>query len=103
MCSTGEGLEPPGAVKPAALETAAIAAMRTGNKFGAPIRTCAELCGLQDRCIAVYALRACLVAGDRFELPMLLAYETGVVTTLPAIVLELMKLTPRAGFEPTYF
>ena len=25
-----------------------------------------------------------LVAGDRFELPMLLAYETGVVTTLPA-------------------
>ena len=26
-----------------------------------------------------------LVAGDRFELPMLLAYETGVVTTLPAI------------------
>ncbi len=25
-----------------------------------------------------------MVAGDRFELPMLLAYETGVVTTLPA-------------------
>lgn len=24
-------------------------------------------------------------AGDRFELPMHLAYETGVVTTLPAI------------------
>ena len=26
-----------------------------------------------------------MVAGDRFELPMHLAYETGVVTTLPAI------------------
>jgi len=26
-----------------------------------------------------------LDAGDRFELPMRLAYETGVVTTLPAI------------------
>lgn len=26
-----------------------------------------------------------LDAGDRFELPMHLAYETGVVTTLPAI------------------
>ena len=26
-----------------------------------------------------------LVAGDRFELPMLLAYETEVVTALPAI------------------
>jgi hypothetical protein len=28
-----------------------------------------------------------LVAGDRFELPMHLAYETGVVATLPAIFL----------------
>jgi len=27
-----------------------------------------------------------LDAGDRFELPMHLAYETGVVTTLPAII-----------------
>jgi hypothetical protein len=33
--ATGEGLEPPRAVTPADLETAAIAAMRTGNKFGA--------------------------------------------------------------------
>jgi len=31
--ATGEGLEPPWAVKPSALETAAIAAMRTGNKL----------------------------------------------------------------------
>lgn len=29
-----------------------------------------------------------MVAGDRFELPMHLAYETGVVTTLPAIKLN---------------
>ena len=28
-----------------------------------------------------------LDAGDRFELPMHLAYETGVVTTLPAIII----------------
>ena len=28
-------------------------------------------------------------AGDRFELPMHLAYETGVVTTLPAVYLML--------------
>jgi len=28
-----------------------------------------------------------LDAGDRFELPMHLAYETGVVTTLPAVYL----------------
>lgn len=27
-----------------------------------------------------------MVAGDRFELPMLLAYETEVVTTLPALL-----------------
>ena len=34
--ATGEGLEPPWAVKPADLETAAIAAMRTGNNLGDP-------------------------------------------------------------------
>ena len=33
-------------------------------------------------------------AGDRFELPMHLAYETGVVTTLPA------KLVESRGVEP---
>jgi hypothetical protein len=31
-------------------------------------------------------LRGQMDAGDRFALPMHLAYETGVVTTLPAIV-----------------
>ena len=31
-------------------------------------------------------LAAKLVAGDRFELPMLRAYETGVVATLPALI-----------------
>ena len=36
-------------------------------------------CGTRNRTLRY------LVAGDRFELPMLLAYETGVVTTLPAI------------------
>lgn len=36
-----------------------------------------------------------MVAGGRFELPMHLAYETGVVTTLPAT-----KLEYRIGFEP---
>jgi len=34
-------------------------------------------------CFAVFILK--LDAGDRFELPMHLAYETGVVTTLPAV------------------
>ena len=34
-----------------------------------------------------------LDAGDRFELPMHLAYETGVVTTLPAILFTLLKYT----------
>ena len=34
-----------------------------------------------------------LVAGDRFELPMLLAYETGVVTTLPAKLFIYTKYT----------
>ena len=63
--ATGEGLEPPRAVTPADLETAAIAAMRTGNKSGAPIRACAELCGLQIRCIAVYALGAIFGSGRR--------------------------------------
>ena len=34
-------------------------------------------------------LKQKLDAGDRFELPMRLAYETDVVTTLPAVYLML--------------
>ena len=41
---------------------------------------------------SVEYLFSILDAGDRFELPMHLAYETGVVTTLPAITL--LKHTP---------
>ena len=37
-----------------------------------------------------------LEAGERFERPMLRAYETGVVATLPAI-----KLVSLEGFEPS--
>lgn len=32
-------------------------------------------------------------AGDRFELPMHLAYETGVVTALPAQLFTIVKHT----------
>ena len=38
-----------------------------------------------------------LVAGERFERPMRLAYETGVVATLPAIFNNLVK---DIGLEP---
>ena len=44
----------------------------------------------QPRCITFQ-----LVAGDRFELPMHLAYETGVVTPLPAL-----NLAYPHGLEP---
>ena len=41
--ATGEGLEPPWAVRPADLETAAIAAMRTGNIPRAAIKHYTEI------------------------------------------------------------
>ena len=43
-----------------------------------------------------------LVAGDRFELPVLRAYETGVVTALPAIKngADLLILTTITGGHP---
>ena len=45
-----------------------------------------------------------LDAGDRFELPMHLAYETGVVATLPAQLFIYCKTHYQSrGFEPLSF
>jgi len=43
-----------------------------------------------------------LDAGDRFELPMHLAYETGVVATLPAIILFINYKTNKIICQPGY-
>ena len=55
-----------------------------------------RIIGLEDRWAPLATIYPhCLVAGDRFELPILLAYETGVVTTLPASVFIIVKHTIR--------
>ena len=67
--ATGEGLEPPWAVRPADLETAAIAAMRTGNNLGAECLGRTDDLSPSRRLHYHCANLVCLVAGEGVEPP----------------------------------